>query len=620
MKKVLNITELSQWMNKGFSSLGISDCYMFLSSEKTQQTYQLAAGYGPRGILSDQEIADSINSDFTFIAAANKSEGHFCLLPLLFDEEQYGFLFMTMKMSSWLAYETLRAQVSSSLKNIYLLDQVNHMNAELIGMNQKLKNTEEQKTRFFINMAHETRTPLTLIKNHLDNYSQNKPDDQDLTIIKANINHLLQNMINFLDAEKIQKGKILYNHNQIIDLSELVFAKKKLYGQAQAGSFQPIEWRVDAGCFIQADPWAVDRILNNLLDNAIKYNQDYQIIKVKLKKNNGKIHLCVEDKGVGMAPDVVEHIFSPYYQISTSKYSQGIGMGLYIVKNIIQEIGARIEVKSEIDKGSLFRVEFPQSDICSDQSCEFVVSLPQSFEMETPELNSTAEPGAAEAPKILIVDDNRQLLSFLQNSLSQDFSVIVEDDSRRVMALLHSGGLPDLIISDVMMPFIDGHELVNQIYSIAEYTSIPVIFLTARGSETERIASYSQGVIDYIQKPFSIVSLRSKIKALLRLEKTREKNKAREVKRRILSVLNESDVDEYDQVKQNFDSLCLSYKISQREKEVLVKIVKGANNKQIASSLNLSLRTVEFHISNLFKKCHCSDRFQLLKIFHESLT
>ena len=177
----------------------------------------------------------------------------------------------------------------------------------------ELEMTNRQKTNLFINLAHETKTPLTLIENSLNEYLKKHRTDDDMNILKQNVDKLKSDMNNFLDAQKIEQGRLKYNNEQIIGLSNILTKKCKPFSIVMKNKNINFSNEIKDKLFIKADPYAIDRIINNLLDNAIKYTNEKGNIKIELLSDNQYIIIKVSDTGIGISKENLKNIFSPYF-------------------------------------------------------------------------------------------------------------------------------------------------------------------------------------------------------------------------------------------------------------------------------------------------------------------
>lgn len=616
LKQSLSWEDLKKELYTGLPSLGISVCYLFLNNSTAD--FRLVFGYNEHG-----RIADTLLKNYSFASLTHDllTQGQqrcsYVVLPLVLRDEAFGFLIMDVNLDAWLVYETIRSQISSSLKSIFLIKDVHEANRELAEANDKLKLAQEQKTRFFINIAHETKTPLTLIKNYLEKYMAGHQPDNSLLIIKQNLDLLTDNMVNFLDSEKIAQGKTIYNHEQVTDISQLLTNKLTLFKASANKKELSLTAEIAAEVFLQADPYAIDRVLNNLLDNALKFTPPQGKIEVQLIRHREHACLIVRDSGIGMDKEQLPTIFEPYHQLSQPLDSnQGIGMGLYIVKCILNELAATIEVESEKQQGSRFTITFqlaPSRTTLQNSG----PSVPQFNLPHTPSLFQEPVETALtpDKPVLLIVEDNLPMLAFLQSALMEKYSVFLATNIRAALGKLETIPKPDLIISDVMMQNGDGHQFLKQLMQQQNHNDIPFIFLTAKHSQEDKLLGLAEGAIDYILKPFSMEELTNKVDTIIGLRAKQRQHEAAKLKEKIVNILTATDNTKHNNEYFQFEKKCAEVKLSRREKDVLTLLLKGLLNKEIALKLSISVRAVEFHITNLYKKLNVKDRYELFALF-----
>ncbi|MBN2439817.1 MAG: response regulator, partial [Spirochaetales bacterium] len=321
------------------------------------------------------------------------------------------------------------------------------------------------------------------------------------------------------------------------------------------------------------------------------------------------ISLTIKDNGEGIPADEINKIFMPYYRIKrTELCGQGLGIGLFLVKTIVESSGGTIEVKSTLHKGTIFTVKFPK--YIPVEKDMFIDFIPKEV-IEHNNVTFSKETYDADKYTILIVEDNIKLLIFLQQSLLEKYNVYHATDGQKALDRLSDIPKPDIIISDIMMGTMDGHEFFNNLSNKKGYEDIPFIFLTSRTDRTEKIASLKQGAIDYIVKPFHIEEVKAKIETIL---KQRDKAKEKEIKKieeQIYSVIRKKG----DKRFLDFEKKCKEYKLSPREKEIVRYLTEGLQMKEIAGKLFLSTHTVRNHVRNIYGKCKAQNRVELLNLF-----
>ncbi|MBN2441673.1 MAG: substrate-binding domain-containing protein [Spirochaetales bacterium] len=529
------------------------------------------------------------------------------ILSLYFNEKQLGFLLLDGSSYFDNLYWNLRNRISGALMGVKLLE-------ETRKSNELLKEANKQKTQFFINVAHETKTPLTLIKNYLSLSRKDHPDDKNLRIIEENIDLLLGNMLNFLDVEKLYKGDTMYNHQSPVDLSQSLGKKCEMFrGFAQKKNIN-LAFNIEEQVFIQIDPWALDRILNNLLDNGVKYIQKGGKIEITLRQRKGKAFLEIRDNGPGFPESAINHVFEPYFLLSRKKMSkQGMGVGLSIVKKIMDDAGAEIKLEKNKNKGVTFTLIFDSMTAGSEKA---VIITGKSHPVSTIENSPLVERNISpKKPSLLIVDDNIQLLAFLQQALEKNYNVFLAGNVEEALFKLKYNLKIDLIISDIMMDDIDGFSFLSEISKIGSSDNIPFIFLSALSGVRERIKGLGLGAIDYIEKPFSLEELQTKIESILSLRQRQEKKDLIQIRKKINALLSTHTENRVELSMQNFESMCRKLGMSNRKLEITQLLLKGYLYKQIASKLNISMRTVEYHIARIYKILNVKNRYELISKF-----
>ncbi len=481
---------------------------------------------------------------------------------------------------------------------------------EVCKRTRQLEMVNEEKTRFFINIAHETKTPLTLINNYLNKYikKRNLSYEKEIKIIKDNLDKLTKDMVDFLDIEKLDKGKIIYNHNQIINLTDMLKNKIIMFHEYAINKNIKINLNLENNIYAKIDPYAVDRIINNLLDNAIKYTNDNGNINITLKHIEDKTHIIIEDNGIGMSADQLKNIFDPFYQASHDKKNiQGIGIGLSIVKRVVNSINGKILVESKLNEGTKFIIIIDKY-ILKDEDIinkDIDYSIPIGY---TGNVKLRDENNNKLKYNLLIVEDNVELLSYLIDTMKDKYNVFYAVNGQEALNKLDKIPKPDLIISDIMMDIIDGYEFYDKLSEKEEYNDVPFIFLTAKTSMNEKLKGLSKGAIDYLLKPFDIDVLVTKIDSILKKNKIIKKIKTREVIKKIREKIDEDKLI-------NFENKCKKFNISDKEKDILKLLFKGKINKEISYELNTTFHIVRNHIKNIYKKCNVQNKVELLNIF-----
>jgi signal transduction histidine kinase/DNA-binding NarL/FixJ family response regulator len=477
----------------------------------------------------------------------------------------------------------------------------------------QLKKATDAKSDFFVNLTHEIRTPLTLINNHLEKYIEEKGENEVSDILRKNFIKLKTDMNNFFDYEKLSRGIITYNNDQIVNCSDILEEIIKLFSQTAGIKKIIIKKEIKENLYLKLDPIALERIIMNLLDNAIKYTEPGGFVTVKLDSINTYVQLKVTDTGIGISKKDMENIFKPYYQIIHKKRNiQGMGMGLNIVKKILDESGGRIEIESEPGKGSSFMIKFKKYAISEDDKISGF-----NLSEKSVQLFRDAVPGKeVYLPgryNILLVEDNPDMLAFIHGALKKLYNVYYTKNGREAMDRIQYIPLPDLIISDIMMDEMDGYEFCSSLSEHEKYNTIPFIFLTAKTSSEDRLKGLVSGAVDFIMKPFDIEVLLAKIESLFKTFESQKMKSRIEMEERILKTIRPDAFEKSEYA--DFEKKCETYNISEREKEIIQLILKGITNKEISSKLYISYPTVMTHLKHIYTKCGINNRYKIVNLF-----
>lgn len=391
--------------------------------------------------------------------------------------------------------------------------------AEITQLNvNKEKEVHEAKIKFFTMIAHEIRTPVSLIIGPLEKIMKSSiqmPEalHNDLSIIDRNSQRLLFLVNQLLDFRKVeQEGMVMrYASQNICQLLEAVCVRFKPF-ITQHGAHLEVEYP-DADFTAMVDSEAVTKLISNLLTNASKYTKDKVILSCTAQPEQHTFVVRVTDNGIGISKEEQQKIFKPFYQAMDNK--PGTGIGLSIVKSIVELHNGCIEVESEVGKGSSFIVTFPiEQSVATTQEGENSVinsMLPEDILQES--LPSAA---TRNKPVMLIVDDNEEMLNFLSSSFSNQYSIVTAEDGVEALEKLKENDVT-LIVSDWMMPRMDGVEFCKTLRSDQAISHIPFILLTAKTDINSKIEGMDCGADAYIEKPFSVQYLEACIKNLLDL-------------------------------------------------------------------------------------------------------
>lgn len=403
---------------------------------------------------------------------------------------------------------------------------------------EQIEKLNQAKLQFFTNITHELLTPLAIISASMEHLKMSiKQDSEDFGVMKSNISRLIRLIQQILEFRKAQTG------NLKLKVSEGNVAE---FVQHEIDSFAPLMKKKGVNMSFNCkekeirgyfDRDKLDKVIYNLLSNAAKYNKKDGNVWVELQStdNNGSIILTVKDTGIGLSDEAKTHLFERFYDGEYRKSNTvGTGIGLSLTKDLITLHHGTISVDSTLGEGTTFIVTLPigKSSFGADQfdsnheENEFIsINKEEEIDDEEESDNVTTDDSK---PNILIVEDNAELLSLMSKMLRADYNISTATNGKEGLEQVEAESI-DLIVTDVMMPVMDGMELTHRIKEDADYCHIPVILLTAKTKDEDREEGYNVGADGFITKPFQLSVLHARIKNLLEARnrvQTRFKDKA----------------------------------------------------------------------------------------------
>lgn len=461
----------------------------------------------------------------------------------------------------WLTYKALFLLLLALSFLVYLVRK--HLNARTRLKQQllmeKVKRERDdklnnEKLRFFTNISHELRTPLTMILGPAKQLIEEGKDSGSyfhqsrFNLIHQNANRLLNLVNQVLDFRRAQSGELqlkvtktdilLHTKNTFRSFEELADDKKI--------HFNLISENENIGGYIDRDKY--DKMLYNLLSNALKFTHKYGHVDlfISLKEENGKSMLIVEisDDGIGIPEATHEKIFTRFYQAPNSKENNtGSGIGLSLVRALIELHKGKIEVESAPNKGSVFTMKLPVDRNSYSDTEVFEYGQKQLVE-ESPQLITAKKiiRGNDIQERILVIEDNPELRNYLVDYLSDYYQVFEAENGEKGLELCHKFK-PAICIADIMMPIMDGLQFCNALKNDTDVSHIPVILLTALSDNDDKIRGYSSGADGYLVKPFDPALLKTRIENIIKSRKELKNRFSDEVESEI-NTLTHSPVDE----------------------------------------------------------------------------
>lgn len=397
---------------------------------------------------------------------------------------------------------------------------------------EQLQQLDAAKSRFFANVSHELRTPLTLIAGPVSTLLKTgpwRPEQQRLLQAIQQSSGQLGLLVNdILDLRKLEMGKmeVRQEPTPVAAFFRRHFAQFESKAEQQGIAYE-LRLDVGEGAVADLDPAKCRQMANNLLSNAFKFTPPGGRIEVALSLADGWLELSVADSGAGIPADELARVFDRFFQSSRPEQPAqgGTGIGLALCKEYAELLGGAIKAESQVGEGSTFRIAFPLTGIRTAPLPESPLPMP-----ETAVSTSLAPRGAAEAPAaadparptLLVVEDNRDLRAFLRLILSRRYTVLEAEHGQAALHALQakrdSPGAPPvrLVLSDLMMPVMDGYELLARLKADEATRHLPVVMLTARAEARDKLKALRIGVDDYLTKPFDEEELLARIENLLK--------------------------------------------------------------------------------------------------------
>ena len=400
---------------------------------------------------------------------------------------------------------------------VYIVIRITNLQRR-VDFEQQISNL---KLRFFTDISHELRTPLTLITSPIDEVISNeKLSDvgmENMQVAKRNADRMLRLINQILDFRKIQNDKMKVLVEQV-DVIPLIL---KIYG-----NFVPMAHthRIDFRLICPLDTFVMytdvdklEKILFNLLSNAFKYTPDEKSIFLSVTCEKQILCLQVKDEGRGINAQKLNRLFTRFDTLDEADPNMSTGIGLSLVKELLNLLHGTVRVDSKLGEGSSFFVRLPGSrdTFDADANAEFILADGEDSGSETVVPDNFIEEEEDKETRILIIEDNEELRHFICGVLAREYVVFEAGNGRQGLEMTLSE-LPDIVISDIMMPEMDGIEYLKQVKGNSDICHIPIILLSAKSSLNDQIQGLEYGADEYITKPFSSAYLKARVDSLLK--------------------------------------------------------------------------------------------------------
>lgn len=488
---------------------------------------------------------------------------------------------------------------------------------------RKERELNDEQLRFYTNITHELRTPLSLILGPLEDlvHEHSLPAEslRKVSLIHQSALHLLNLINQILEFRKTetQNKRLCVKRD---DITLLVRETGLRYKELNNNPNVKVELSIPAEPYFLYYDWEmVLTILNNLLSNALKYTERGTVYLTLSSRKEDELEYTeieVKDTGCGIAPDALEHIFDRYYQADSKHQASGTGIGLALVKNLVELHQAAIHVDSNLNEGTSFKLSLLTQNTYPDSlHANQDIAVQETTEV----IAASSEILFSHKPVILIVEDNPDICSYIEDSFKDSYEVFTASNGQEGIDLAFSK-IPDIIISDIMMPIVSGIELCRILKEDMRTSHIPVILLTAKDSLSDKTEGYEAGADSYLTKPFSASLLRSRVvnllearKKLARMVGTNEPTEGvvNEINQslskldsafleKIISIVEENIFTEKIDVAFIADKMCMSHSTLYRK----IKSLTDVSTNEFVRKIRLRkaaglLRTGEYHVSEI---------------------
>lgn len=529
-------------LHPSYQTLNLEFSYLdYESTDNNQYAYRIE-GYQDQWIYTMENKISIFKipyGDYTIKVKARGASGAWTKqelsIPLMVKTSFYRqswFLFSIISLAIFCIATFIKRREINLKREQKRLEQEIKRRATLIAQAEEIKELDEAKTRFFANITHEFRTPLTLVISPLQQMLKS-PTGQiapnRLKSVLKNAQQLLWLINQLLDISKVESGeaKVVINRGDLVGITQDIIQGFQELAKQKNQDLVLTTWQPEWETYFDKDKW--NKIIYNIVFNAIKFTPVNGAIQISLtkqtKQNASWICLKIKDTGIGIAEDQLSKVFNRFYQTdnSSTRSQDGSGIGLALVKELVELQDGEIWVTSKVNQGTTFDIHIPIPSVKGSQAKEvkktaLTPKLPivHSFEPQEALLDEVVTTNK-EALKILIIEDNREMLEYITSCLDHNkYSIYKasngEEGIKKAQALI-----PDLIISDIMMPIKDGFEVTTMTRRHIATSHIPIILLTAKATLNSKLKGLERGADAYLVKPFHPEELVLRIQKLIEL-------------------------------------------------------------------------------------------------------
>jgi len=460
--------------------------------------------------------------DYTFRVRGANSDGYWSS-----EEATLAIIVLPPPWKTWWAYSlyvlVIAGGVIFGVRTFIVREQLkSNLKLEQLEL-QKAQELDQTKSRFFAGISHEFRTPLTLIsapvKELIKKHNEDDETRQNLEMVDQNASRLLDLVNQLLDLSKLEAGKLSLkmSKDDIYKLLKIIAASFQSLAESRQVTFTSNI--PDEALYIYFDREKIEHIIINMLSNAFKFSSAYDKVELQAFSNDEQLHISVRDTGRGIPQEKLAYIFDRFYQVEhrDQRSSHGSGIGLALVKELVELHHGHINVESKEREETIFTVTIPTPDSVYKQE-EIIERKPiketDSIEAKvTVALDKKPVKNDTDKPMVLVVEDNEELREYMCSALKGTYSIKKARNGQE--GLEKSYTIPDLIISDLMMPKMNGQEMLQQLKNDPKTNHIPLIMLTAKADRESKLKGLNTGADHYINKPFDMDELRVRVKSLI---------------------------------------------------------------------------------------------------------